>query len=1185
MTSLTDESGREGIEVERQDVETGHAVADRNAESWQASEQAVSDTNRIYREIFNATSDALFLQDDAGQILDVNDRTCTLFRCDRKSMIGQPIQKFSSGDGPDSAREIAEMIRLAVNDGPQVFESLSRRYDGELFWSEVALCAVQIAGQSRLIASVRDVSDRKRAEAALREREERFRELSLIATEGLMIHENGVILDANQAFAGLIGVDGPNELIGKQGLDVIGLTPDSKRRIVEKLQSGNTDVVDIDIERKDGTVIPAETWGRSTTYRGRPVRLVYMRDITERQRAESSLQASEERFRRLFNGAADSIILHDMTGRVVDVNEQSCDLLGYSRDELLALSIFEIEIGVSPTELNELWAQIQAGQALTFEGVHQRRDGSSFPVEVRVTLFDKGERPLVFASVRDISDRRRAEHALKSNERRLALAISATADAIWERNLQTDETYYSPRWFEMLGYQDRQFPMNHHSWKVLCHPDDLRPTLDCIQATLSGTQSSGYEAEYRMRAADGSWQWILGRGNVVERDSEGRPLILSGTNTNVTERKRAEEALAENEHRFRLMIQNFNDVLLILEAEGTERFVSPACERILGFPSRDLVGKNICSFIHPDDAARVQAIMSSLPSSKGRTIVIEFRHIHRDGSYLWMEASGTNLVDDPSIGGFVLVVRDITRRRQSEVETAEWKHRYDLLALAAGNVVYDCQSSGVVIWGGGFEQMFGFKQEQMQGGFEQWLERIHPDHRDFVQKRFAEAEAKGSLFKAEYRHLSRDGTYVLIEDTGYPYFDDSGKVERFIGVLVDITARKKADEENAKLAESLRHAQKMESIGRLAGGVAHDFNNLLTVISGNVSLAIMELQPNEPLYESMSEVIKAVDSAANLTRQLLAFSRKQVIDPKVLNLNAVVEHLQKLLRRLLGEDIELRATLAESLGQVRIDPGQVEQIIVNLAVNARDAMPDGGKLTLETANITLDAAYCRKYGNIQPGEYVMLAVADSGSGISDDVRAHLFEPFFTTKEQGKGTGLGLAMVYGAVTQHKGTIDVYSEVGHGTTFKILLPRVDEKPDQLRVVPSIQLARGTETVLLVEDDDMVRDLAVRLLKRQGYKVYAFPNGGEALMAISEISEYVHLLITDVVMPGVNGRVLAQNLRALRPTLKVLYTSGYTGDVIVHHGVLDKGIEFLSKPYSLEQLAKRVREVLDKQEPQTP
>jgi PAS domain S-box-containing protein len=591
-----------------------------------------------------------------------------------------------------------------------------------------------------------------------------------------------------------------------------------------------------------------------------------------------------------------------------------------------------------------------------------------------------------------------------------------------------------------------------------------------------------------------------------------------------------------------------------------------------------MLGRNVYAFIHADDVAWVRGAIQGLLESEKRVVVLEFRQVHRDGSVRWVEASGTNLVDDPTIGGFVLAVRDISRRRQSELEILEWKQRYDLLALAAGNVVYDRHSSGNVVWGGGFEKMLGFDAGDMQGGVSQWFDRVHPDDAPRMRDEFKQAEGRGFSLTLEYRLQRRGGDYVLVEDTSYPYFDEAGKVERFIGVLVDITKRKKADEENAKLAASLRQAQKMESIGRLAGGVAHDFNNLLTVISGNVSFAMMDLQRQDPLYESMNEISRAVDSAATLTRQLLAFSRKQVIDPRVLNLNTLVERLQKMLTRLLGEDIELRAVLSESLGQVRVDPGQVEQVIVNLAVNARDAMPDGGSLTLETANVTLDEAFCRDRGLGQPGEFVMLSVADSGCGMDEETKSHLFEPFFTTKEQGKGTGLGLATVYGVVTQNKGAVDVSSEPDRGTCFKIYLPRVDAEPENLQNTQLTRLPRGGETIILVEDEDMVREVAVRLLKRQGYRVHAYANGGEAMMAAGELREDFHLLITDVVMPGINGRVLAKNLQALRPAMKVLFTSGYTGDVIVHHGMLEQGIEFISKPYTLEQLAKRVREVLD-------
>jgi two-component system, cell cycle sensor histidine kinase and response regulator CckA len=902
-----------------------------------------------------------------------------------------------------------------------------------------------------------------------------------------------------------------------------------------------------------------------------------VRDVSESLLA----QEREEFYRQIFDATSDAIFIHDERGRVLDVNLGALRMFRCERGALIDGDLFVFSSGVPPYSAAEasehLRLAIEKGQC-KFDWRSRRQDGDLFWSEVSLRAASIGGNVRIIASVHDIDERKHAENELQQNEKRLSFAFSATADAIWELNLQTGERYFSPRWYSMLGYQDQQLPMTAETFTYLCHPDDIRPTLESLEAVRASSQNNGHEAEYRMRRADGSWCWILSRSNVVERDINGRALLMSGTSTDVTERRRAEEVLAEKEHRFRLMIQNVNDMLLILDPDGTVSFVSPACTPMLGYVAHELVGRSAYSFMHADDVVWVRSALQGLLESKDRVIVLAFREIHRDGAVLWVEASGTNLVDDPTIGGVILAVRDISRRRQSELETLEWRRRYDLLTLAAGNVVYDCDLHGSVVWGGGFEQMLGYTTKDMEGGLLQWMQRVHPDDVERVRNQFAQSQTYGTSFRIEYRYRRLDGAYALVEDVNYPYFNEQGKAERFIGMLVDITKRRKVDEENAKLAASLRQAQKMESIGRLAGGVAHDFNNLLTVISGNVSFAMLDLQTQDPLYESMTEISRAVDSAAALTRQLLAFSRKQVIDPRVLNLNTLVERLHKMLTRLLGEDIELRANLSATLAQVRVDPGQVEQAIVNLAVNARDAMPDGGCLTLETANVTLDEAFCRDRGLAQPGEFVMLAITDDGCGMDEEVKAHLFEPFFTTKEQGKGTGLGLSTVYGIVAQNGGVIELFSEPRRGTTFKIYLPRTDAEPQSLQDRQLTRPPRGGETIILVEDDDMVREVAVRLLKRQGYRVHAYANGGEAMMAAGEIREEFHLLITDVVMPGINGRILSQNLRALRPSMKVLFTSGYTGDVMIHHGMLDEGIEFIAKPYTLEQLAKRVRDVLD-------
>ena len=392
-----------------------------------------------------------------------------------------------------------------------------------------------------------------------------------------------------------------------------------------------------------------------------------------------------------------------------------------------------------------------------------------------------------------------------------------------------------------------------------------------------------------------------------------------------------------------------------------------------------------------------------------------------------------------------------------------------------------------------------------------------------------------------------------------------------LGIGRDVTER-------VQLEQQLRQAQKMEAVGRLAGGIAHDFNNILTAITGYVDLLLEDLGPTDPRREDAQEVRKAADRAASLTRQLLAFSRQQVMQPRVLDLNALVTELEKMLRRLLGEDIDLATRLDPGLAAVKADPGQLEQVIVNLAVNARDAMPAGGKLTIETANTALDDAYTREHFPAKPGRYVLLAVSDTGTGMTSEVQAHLFEPFFTTKERGKGTGLGLATVYGIVKQSGGFIWVYSEPGHGSTFKIYLPQVEEAAEPRAAAASPAPRRGTETVLLAEDEAPVRAVARQVLERQGYKVLEAPSAEAALDLAQRYSGPIHLLLTDVVMPGLSGHDLAERLATLRPETRVIYMSGYTDDAITRHGMLEPGLAYVQKPFTPDVIARKVREVLD-------
>ncbi|MDQ3743312.1 MAG: response regulator [Acidobacteriota bacterium] len=427
-----------------------------------------------------------------------------------------------------------------------------------------------------------------------------------------------------------------------------------------------------------------------------------------------------------------------------------------------------------------------------------------------------------------------------------------------------------------------------------------------------------------------------------------------------------------------------------------------------------------------------------------------------------------------------------------------------------------------------------------------------------------------------WRHRRKDETVIEVEITSRPFVFIGRHAE--LVLAHNITERRAAEEALRKSEEHLRQVQKLEAVGCLAGGVAHDFNNVLTAILGYSQLALRCIREDDPSRRYLEEIKRSALRAASLTQQLLAFSRKQVLQPVVLDLNHVVSDMEQMLRRLIGEDVDLVTALDPALGRVKADPSQIEQVLMNLAVNARDAIPRGGKLTVETQNVHLDAAYARSHVSVRPGRYVMLAVSDTGTGMDDETRRHIFEPFFTTKEIGKGTGLGLSTVYGIVKQSGGNIWVYSEPGHGTSFKIYLPLVEDEAQVVPVAPTPEAARGTETVLVVDDDEMVRNLAREALELEGYTVLTARDGCEALALCRERRAEVDLLITDVVMPEMSGRELAERLADECPGARVLYMSGYTDDAVVRHGVLEAGTHFLQKPFTPGGLARKVREVLD-------
>jgi PAS domain S-box-containing protein len=534
--------------------------------------------------------------------------------------------------------------------------------------------------------------------------------------------------------------------------------------------------------------------------------------------------------------------------------------------------------------------------------------------------------------------------------------------------------------------------------------------------------------------------------------------------------------------------------------------------------------------------------------------------------------------------------RELQERQRADQALRQSQQQYEGLVDSIDGIVWEADAT---TWRFTFvsnqaANILGYTTEEWTASPSFWSDHIHPDDRSWATNYCQVQTAQKRAHDFTYRMIHKDGHIVWIRDI-VTVVVEHDKPVKLRGVMMDVTEAKEAEEALREAEERQRHSQKLEAVGRLAGGVAHDFNNILTVITGYCELMLRQAHPDDPIRRQLDEVHRAADRAASLTRQLLAFSRKQVLQPQALDLNQIVTGMEKMLRRLIGEDIELRTSLAPDIGAVEADPGQIEQVILNLTVNGRDAMPTGGQLTVHTANVTMDPDTLSTDGNgtLTPGDYVMFSVSDTGVGMSTDVQAHLFEPFFTTKGIGKGTGLGLATCYGIVKQSNGDIRVYTEPGYGTTFKVYLPRI-VKPQAEQAAPRAAdtLAPGRETVLVVEDEPALRELATMVLSEAGYTVLEAGDGRHALDVVAQHREdKIDLMVTDVIMPNLGGKELADRMKVIRPECKVLFISGYTDDALAHHGILGNDLEFLEKPFSPVRFTHKVREVLDKRSPVSP
>lgn len=660
---------------------------------------------------------------------------------------------------------------------------------------------------------------------------------------------------------------------------------------------------------------------------------------------------------------------------------------------------------------------------------------------------------------------------------------------------------------------------------------------------------------------------------VVEATSEGIAVHFR----DITQKRAREEQLRLLE----TAVSRQGDILLITEAEPIDApegpkivYVNEAFTRRTGYSREEAIGKTPRILQGPKtDRAELDRIRQSL--EKWQPVRSELINYTKSGDEFWIELDIVPVADETGwFTHWVAVERDITERKRAEEATRVGQERFRLLARAANDVIWDWDLvEGTLWWNESLHFKFGYDPAEIEAGLESWMKRIHSEDKDRVLESLdAVISGSESVWQDEYRFLHAEGHPMVVIDRGFVIRDPQGNAVRMLGSMIDVSRER-------EMEGRLRQAQKLEAVGQLTGGVAHDFNNLLTVILGNAEALSEELSDQQQLRMLADMTATAAERGAELTNRLLAFSRKQALEPRVLDVGSVVYSMEGLLRRTLAENIDIEIVRGGGLWQAEIDPGQLESALLNLALNARDAMPDGGHLTIEITNAALDDDYAASEPEVRAGQYVLITVSDSGQGIDEAVLKRVFEPFFTTKEIGKGSGLGLSMVYGYVKQSGGHIRIYSEPGQGTSVKLYFPRARGKADKFDSgKPGAPIVGGDEEILVLEDDELVREHLVARLAGLGYKVISSDTGPRAL-ALLEQSPDVDLLLSDIVLPGgMNGREVAEAARVMRPDLKVLFTSGYTENAIVHHGRLDAGVELLGKPYRREQLAAKVRKVLD-------
>ncbi|MCE5336048.1 MAG: PAS domain S-box protein [Desulfobacteraceae bacterium] len=1132
-----------------------------------------------YRQLFGSYPSPMALTTIPDlKFSDVNDAFLAFVGYSRDEVIGKTSGELGLYDDPGQREEIRRAIgEKGCLDGCEV---KLRRKDGSLRDCLLSCEVFDRNGREQTLSFMTDITERNRTENALRENEELLRTTLNTTVDGiLVVDRNGKVSHMNRRFAQMWNIP-PDKIRGSsEDADLLASVvhqleaPDSFLARVRELYQCNLEDLD-EVRFKDGRIF--ERYSSPISIGGEVIGRVWdFHDITERKRKEHELKSWMDRYNLIVAASGQVVYEYDVNAGTITWGESVEKVFGYALEEMQG-GFAQWENLLHPKDRSTTLRCLKtAMDACAYWEVQYRlKNKQGHYVWVRDRGFflpdDSGKARTQLGMIEDVTDRKRAEAALRQSEERYREIFNATSEAILIQNMDTGR---------ILDCNDAMLRMYAFNSKE----EALRCTVEHISA---GTEEYCLgEALRKIRDAAGGkpqvFEWLSKKhtGETFWVEVALRISTISGHNRvltvvrDISERKASEKIMRLVQYG----VDRARDPVFWLDGQGRAVYVNEAACRSLGYSREELLA---LPFSSVDPVASPETLASYMNELRERkSITFEAKHRTRDGRSLPVEITSSYVVFEGQEGSFSFA-RDITERKRAAEELHQSEEKYRNLFDSVDDAILVQRSQASDVSNSFIEaneaacRLLGYSREEL----------LELSPLDIVKR-----SPDGASPAMEMMHaLNRDGTVlaegVLITKDGYdvPVELHIRRVQHrgqdmVLATARDLTERRRAEQDRERLQAQLFQAQKMESVGRLAGGVAHDFNNMLGAIIGYSELGLTSSSQTSPLHHYLEEILKAAGRSADLTRQLLAFARKQTIAPKILDLNETVEGMLKMLRRLIGENIDLAWLPGAGLWRVKMDPVQVDQILANLCVNAKDAIGEIGRVTIETANAACDES--SRPSLCSPGRYVMLAVSDNGCGMDKETQAQIFDPFFTTKGLGKGTGLGLATVYGIVRQNEGFISVYSEPGHGTLFKIYIPAhaeadVESRADE--VVSAIPLGGG-ETILIVEDEPAILEMSETMLVSLGYEVLTAVAPGEAIRLANEYPGEIHMLMTDMVMPGMNGKELAQWLQSARPSMECLFMSGYAAEAIGRGEVLEEGVHFIQKPFSMKALAEKIREVL--------